>query len=77
MELWWGAFIESKKYLSLRFTEDFCVMRMKNVGKFEEELTRQFKIDMINLMNFDPLHLKTTKISTLMGFFWKSVSGLS
>ena len=44
-------------------------MRMKNVGKFEEELTRQFKIDMINLMNFDPLHLKTTKISTLMGFF--------
>ena len=44
-------------------------MTVKNVGKFEEGLTRQLKIDMINLMNFDPLHLKITKICTLMSFF--------
>ena len=49
--------------------EELCVMTVKNVGKFEEGLTRQLKIDMINLMNFDPLHLKITKICTLMGFF--------
>ena len=29
-------------------------MAMKNDEKFEEELTCQFKIDMKNLMNFDP-----------------------
>ena len=27
---------------------------MKNVTKFEEELTCEFKIDMIHLTNFDP-----------------------
>ena len=27
---------------------------MKNDAKFEEELTSHFKIDMRNLMNFDP-----------------------
>ena len=27
---------------------------MKNDAKIEEELTRQFKIDMRNLTNFDP-----------------------
>ena len=29
-------------------------MTMMNDAKFEEELTCQFKIDMRNLMNFDP-----------------------
>ena len=29
-------------------------MAMKNDAKIEEELTRQFKIDMRNLTNFDP-----------------------
>ena len=29
-------------------------MKMKNDAKIEEELTRQFKIDMRNLTNFDP-----------------------
>ena len=29
-------------------------MTMKNDAKFEEELTRHFKIDIRNLMNFDP-----------------------
>ena len=37
----------------LKFTEELCVMAMKNDAKFEEELTCQFKIDMRNLTNFD------------------------
>ena len=39
--------------MSLKSTEELCVMKMKN-AKFEEELTCHFKIDMRNLMNFDP-----------------------
>ena len=40
--------------MSLKSTEELCVMTMKNDPKFEEELTCHFKIDMRNLMNFDP-----------------------
>ena len=40
--------------MSLKFTEDLCVMKMKNDAKIEENLTCQFKIDMKNLMIFDP-----------------------
>ena len=40
--------------MSLKFTEELCVMTMKNDAKFEDELTCQFKIDMMNLTDFDP-----------------------
>ena len=40
--------------MSLKFTEKLRVMRMKNDGKFDEDLTCQFKIDKRNLINFDP-----------------------
>ena len=36
-------------------------MTLKNDAKFEEELTCRFKIDMKNLMNFDPSTRKSTK----------------
>ena len=49
--------------MSLKFTEELCVMTMKNDAKFEEELTCQFKIDMRNLTNFDPSTRKTQKIT--------------
>ena len=39
--------------MSLKSTEELCVITMKNDAKFEEELTCHFKIDM-NSMNFDP-----------------------
>ena len=38
--------------MSLKFTEELCVMTMKNDTKIEEELTCRFKIDMKNLTNF-------------------------
>ena len=38
-------------------------MAMKNEGKFEEDLTCQFKIGMSNLTNFDSSTQKTKKIA--------------
>ena len=48
-----GSFIQNRKYVSLKFTVELCVMTMKNDAKFEQELTGQFKIDRRNLMIFD------------------------
>ena len=47
--------------MSLKFTGELCVMRMKNDAKFEEDLTCQFKIDMRNLTNFDLSTRKSQK----------------
>ena len=38
-------------------------MTMKNDEEFEEELTCRFKIDMRNLMNFDPSTQKSQKFT--------------
>ena len=54
LKLWWDSFIQSRKCMSLKFTEELCIMTMKNDARFEEELTCYFKIDMRNLTNFDP-----------------------
>ena len=37
--------MQSRKLLSFKFTEELCLMTMKNDAKFEEELTCHFKID--------------------------------
>ena len=47
--------------MSLKFTGELCVIRMKNDAKFEVDLTCQFKIDMRNLTNFDPSTWKSQK----------------
>ena len=49
--------------MRLKFTEELCVMKMKNDVKFEEELTCQFKIDMRNLTNFDLSTQKSQKFA--------------
>ena len=49
--------------MRLKFTEELCVMKMKNDAKFEEELTCQFKIDMRNLTNFDLSTQKSQKFA--------------
>ena len=51
--LWWDPFVQSRKVMTLKFTEELCVMAMKNNAKFEEELTCHFKTDMRNFTNFD------------------------
>ena len=48
--------------MTLKFTEELCVMAMKNNAKFEEELTFHFKTDMRNLTNFDSSTRKSKKI---------------
>ena len=47
--------------MSLKFTEELCVMTIKNDTKTEEEMTCRFKIDMRNFTNFD---LSTRKSKT-------------
>ena len=49
--------------MTLKFTEELCVMTMKNNAEFEEELTFQFKTDMRNLTNFDWSTQKSKKIA--------------
>ena len=48
--------------MGLKFTAEFYVMTIKNNSKFEEESTCQFKIDMRNLMNFDPSTQKSQNL---------------
>ena len=49
--------------MTLKFTEELCIMAMKNNAKFEEELTFHFKTDMRNLTNFDLSTQKSKKIT--------------
>ena len=49
--------------MSLKSTEELRVMTMKNDAKFEEELICGFKIDMINLTNFNPSTRKPQRFS--------------
>ena len=68
--LWWDPFIQNRKCMNLKFTVELCVLTMKNDGKLEKELTCQLKVDMRDLLNFDPSTQKISKIFTLMGCFW-------
>ena len=43
--LWWDLFMESRKCMNLKFTEELYTTTMKNDTKFEKELTCRFKID--------------------------------
>ena len=45
--------------MSLKFTEELCVMKMKNDTNIELEMTCRFKIDMGNFTNFDPTTQKS------------------
>ena len=56
-----------EKGMILKFTEELCVMTMKNNAKFEEELTCHFKTDMRNLTNFNS---STRKSKNKMLFNW-------
>ena len=48
--------------MTLKFTEELCVMTMKNETKIKEELTCRFNIDMRNFTNFDLITGKSKKI---------------
>ena len=60
---WWDPFVQSRKGITLKFTEELCIMTTKNNAKFEEELTGHFKTDMRNLTNSDSSTRKPKKIA--------------
>ena len=49
--------------MCLKFTEELCVMKMKNDAKFGEELTCRFKTDMRNLTRLDSSTKKSKKFT--------------
>ena len=54
LELWWDSFAQTRKCMTLKFTEELCVMTMKNDAKIEEKLTFRFKIHLRDLTSFHP-----------------------
>ena len=63
LEVWWDPFVQSRKGMTLKFTEELCVITMKNIAKFEKELTFPFKTDMRNLTNLNSSTPKPKKIA--------------
>ena len=49
--------------MTLKFTEELCIMTMKNNAKLGEELTCHFKTDMRNLTIFDSNTQKSKNVS--------------
>ena len=49
--------------MSLKLTGELCVIKKKNDAKFEIEFTCCFKINMRNLINFDPSSQKSKKFA--------------
>ena len=75
--LWWDPLIPSRRSMSLKFTKELCIMTLKNDAKFEEELICHFKIDMGNLINFDPSTWKSQKFSLYWALFEQNIYCLS
>ena len=61
--LWWDPFYQSRKRMSLKFTEEFCVMTKKNDAKSEQELTCRLKIDIRKLTNVNSSTQKSQKFA--------------
>ena len=65
-----GPFIQSRKYMCLKFTGEFCVIAMKNDAKLQKGINLSVQ-DWHE--EFDEFWLEGSKISkmfTLMGCFW-------
>ena len=55
--LWWDPFVQSRKCMSLKFTEELCVMTMKNDAKLQDDARGIMK----NLTKFDLSTRKSQK----------------
>ena len=67
LELRWDQFVQSREGMTLKFTEELCVMAMKNNVKFKEKLTCHFKTAMRNIKNFDSSTQKSKNSCSLIG----------
>ena len=65
-----GSFVQSRRGMTSKFTEELCVVTTKNNAKFEEELICHLKTNLRNLMNFDWSTQKLKK-NALIGSFTK------
>ena len=61
--LWWDPFVQRRKGMTLKFTKELCVRKMKINGKCEEELICHFQTDMGNLTNFNSSTRKSEKFA--------------
>ena len=52
LELWWDPFIQNRKCMSLQYTEELCIITIKNDAKLGEELICCFKTDICNLIGW-------------------------
>ena len=43
LELWWDPFVQSRKGMNLKFTEELCVMTMNNNAKFWRDIDFSFQ----------------------------------
>ena len=43
LRIWWDPFIQSRKCISLKFTEELCAMIMKNYVKFLRGIDLSFR----------------------------------
>ena len=70
--LWWEPFIQSRKCMSLKFTEEICVLCLDNRKrcKIWREIDLQFQNWYEEFDDFWPEHSKVSKICALMGSFW-------
>ena len=74
--LWWDLFMQSRKCVGLKFTEELCVMKRKNDAKFEEEWTCRFKINMKNLTDIYQSTWKSQKFALYWAPFDQSIKCL-
>ena len=66
-------FVQSRKCMSYKFTEELLVMTLKNNKNSEEESTCRFKTDITNLTNFDSRTWKFQKFTLEWAGFDQSI----
>ena len=53
--VWWDAFVQSRKVMILKFTEELCLMSLKSDAQFKGKVTCAFKNDVRNMANLHGL----------------------
>ena len=69
----WDPFVQSRRCMSYKPTEEPKVMSLKNDEKSEAESTCRFKIDIRNLTNFDLRTQKFQKFTLKWAAFDQSI----
>ena len=68
--LWWDTFIQSRRCMNLKFTQELCTVTVTNDAKFLREIGLLLQIWHERFDKFWLEHLKVSKIYTLFSSFW-------